>query len=240
MSKINKVGKSTFAVAILSFLLVAVLAFGGTYAYFSAKTTEATGSVTTGHIKISANDATAITSISTGTAIVAPGAEIIESGKKITATVEANINYYARVKFTVNVTLAEGASGHNGVITPANGETPAVLDTTVGKGDNVETDLEILNIVVDTAKWEEVATGVYYLKDFANAATQNQTVEFPVAISIYDWVGSNGCTHYMDAKISVTASIELLQADYLPETVENNATLHAAWDAAVSKAQPQD
>jgi predicted ribosomally synthesized peptide with SipW-like signal peptide len=52
MTKINKLGKSTFVIAILSFVLVAVLAFGGTYAYFSA-TAEAGGTnVTLGTITL--------------------------------------------------------------------------------------------------------------------------------------------------------------------------------------------
>lgn len=47
MTKYKKLTKSAFAIVALSLILVAVLAFGGTYAYFSAKET-ANGTITMG------------------------------------------------------------------------------------------------------------------------------------------------------------------------------------------------
>ncbi len=45
--------KSTFAIIIMGIVMVAMLAFGGTFAYFTAKTSEVKGSFTTGKISIS-------------------------------------------------------------------------------------------------------------------------------------------------------------------------------------------
>ena len=52
MTKYKKVTKSAFAIVALSLILVAVLAFGGTYAYFSAKET-ANGTITMGTLGLS-------------------------------------------------------------------------------------------------------------------------------------------------------------------------------------------
>jgi len=53
--KSKKMTKSTFAVIIMAVLLVAMLAFGGTYAYFTATTTDLTASGSTGKILLANN-----------------------------------------------------------------------------------------------------------------------------------------------------------------------------------------
>ena len=151
MTKINKFGKSTFMIAILSFVLVAVLAFGGTYAYFSAVAGRAAGTVKTGHLSlaIDGNDDSLIDAINDLTVasntIAEPGQLLVgendTTGKTVTATVNTNIDYYIRVKFEVDVTpgkyelndetdkmewKADTSKKHNGVINRDNPLTPDV------------------------------------------------------------------------------------------------------------------
>lgn len=57
MTKYSKITKSSFAIIALSLILVAVLAFGGTYAYFSDKA-EATGTATAGVMGLSLGSTT--------------------------------------------------------------------------------------------------------------------------------------------------------------------------------------
>lgn len=98
MSKINKLGKSTFVIAILSFLLVAVLGFGGTYAYFTSQTTKATGEFTTGKLQLTETSAT--TQLTTVTGIV-PGAPLVEDPITVTADVNVKTIVIAVMKLTI-------------------------------------------------------------------------------------------------------------------------------------------
>ena len=109
MSKINKLGKSTIALTIMSFLLVAVLAFGGTYAYFSTSA-NTKAEVTMGHIHLS--DATMGNSVIMTQAFAVPNQTIIDStsqdgttSKKISATVDSNIAYFIRAIVTAEVEI---------------------------------------------------------------------------------------------------------------------------------------
>ena len=97
MSKINKLGKSTFVIAILSFLLVAVLAFGGTYAYFSDSKT-ATGSFVTGTIKVSDLDATAVFTAHSDE--IVPGSPLINSGVQLVPEVTVKTALIAVIEIT--------------------------------------------------------------------------------------------------------------------------------------------
>ena len=51
--KSKKMTKSTFAIIIMAIAMVAMLAFGGTYAYFTATAQDKTGSIKTSHVKLS-------------------------------------------------------------------------------------------------------------------------------------------------------------------------------------------
>ena len=54
----KKMSKSTFAIIIMAVAMVAMLAFGGTFAYFTATATSKTGTVNTGVITLSTEGAT--------------------------------------------------------------------------------------------------------------------------------------------------------------------------------------
>ena len=57
-TKKRKMSKSTFAIIIMAVVMVAMLAFGGSYAYFTATATSKTGTVDTGVITLSTDGAT--------------------------------------------------------------------------------------------------------------------------------------------------------------------------------------
>ena len=123
MSKINKFGKSSFVVAILSFLLVAVLAFGGTYAYFSASAgaTEA-DPFTVGTLNITLTDGEGEAYTMGAFEIIQPGQYILGSetfdadqNKYVVTDQElsvkfgtTNINAYVRIKISAQLLNGEG------------------------------------------------------------------------------------------------------------------------------------
>jgi len=123
MTKINKLGKSTFVIAILSFILVAVLAFGGTYAYFSASSKADTATVTMGHLKISENAKFDTATFTTGK-IVVPNQKILNSDPSkvnqedgegsgaVTVTVDSNIYYFIRAKIEYSYTIVNSGCTH--------------------------------------------------------------------------------------------------------------------------------
>ncbi len=60
--KSKKMTKSTFAIIIMGIVMVAMLAFGGTFAYFTATTTDkSSGDITTGYISLKAGDTVTMT-----------------------------------------------------------------------------------------------------------------------------------------------------------------------------------
>lgn len=233
MSKINKLGKSTFVIAILSLILVAVLSFGGTYAYFSAKTKDLSGTVTTGTLKLGAVTGTGINNgaWTIQSDEVVPNQQIY-AGDLSVATTGTNIYYYIRVTYTVTVSGVDDHS-HKG------GESC---------GDKTTSNTEILNIAKDSdwveAKSEGEGTGVYYLATGTTptVADSKTAVTYNVNIAVNNWVGKDGCDYWMGATITVTLKFEALQAQYLTSstTPGNNYTvdtLHAAWNTHVGQAK---
>ncbi len=206
MTKINKLGKSTFVIAILSFILVAVLAFGGTYAYFSAVSGRAAGTLKTGHLSLTATGDIIDTingfTVANNT-IVQPGQNLVGTAKAdgtndpdtLTAVVNTNINYYIRVKFDVDITTGEYVNGewkakpdkaHNGVITPDDLLTPKeendeeTNDNDIGEGDNVLDDISILEITLGVTKDQVAETWAEYTIDQgAGKAVQHTGYFYP-------------------------------------------------------------
>ncbi|MBE5741619.1 MAG: hypothetical protein E7351_03750 [Clostridiales bacterium] len=100
--KSKKMTKSTFAIIIMAIAMVAMLAFGGTYAYFTATATaQESGTVTLGTVKLTSSAAT--TFITDVTAM--PGDTILEGG--VTLSVDgstATTGDWVAVKVTVGGT----------------------------------------------------------------------------------------------------------------------------------------
>ena len=192
MSKINKLGKSTFVIAILSFLLVAVLAFGGTYAYFSAKADTTKSTVTMGHLYLT--DPTATLTASVDTAAV-PNQPVLNGAASVTVT--TNIKYYAKVTLTVE----------------------SVKIDTDHDCDDKCTDQDLDLLVIDEDLPEGWVAGdddnVWYLTTASNAGT----IELPATITVNPLVGNGGSQHFMKATISFTITFQAVQAEYIDETM---------------------
>ena len=105
-TKKKKMSKSTFAIIIMAVVMVAMLAFGGTYAYFTATaTTKSTGEFTTGSIKLEANDDAIFV---TGLKDVVPG-DALTTGPLTLTTTSAGTDSYIAIKVTIKATDAKGA-----------------------------------------------------------------------------------------------------------------------------------
>ena len=96
--KSKKMTKSTFAIIIMAIAIVALLAFGGSYAYFTATAKTAVANVTTGKIQLKSNAAATatISDAVTGTPVL--GAVTYQLG-------ETDIDSYVFVKLSVSGTL---------------------------------------------------------------------------------------------------------------------------------------
>lgn len=97
--KSKKITRSTLAVIIMAIAMVALLAFGGTYAYFTAQVnTMGTTSFKTGKVSLKAKEA--LTIVADG-AVVVPGDKIID--KAVTYTNESTVPTYVAVVVTMTV-----------------------------------------------------------------------------------------------------------------------------------------
>lgn len=85
----KKMTKSTFVIIIMAVAMVAMLAFGGTFAYFTATATTESSNFTTGSVKLSAD----ATYTATATEVV-PG-DIIVTGASVTPTTVGTDSYLA-------------------------------------------------------------------------------------------------------------------------------------------------
>ena len=256
MSKINKLGKSTFVIAILSFLLVAVLAFGGTYAYFSAQTS-ATGSITTGHLTINVGENT--TAALTAKSVVAQPNQVIFN-ETVKTEVLSNISYYTRVRFAIEI--SDATTDHN--------DTEGQEDCydrfeenfteifTIKITDGTEDDADVIGGVSGSGlAWEvEDDTAIDYTQEVVfyqlaptvkeDKLDKTTNVEkFTYSIQVEDWVGlahagsADGCTYWMDRTVTVTVFVEVLQADYLgddqvADAFANGAKAAEAWEDALT------
>ena len=94
----KKMTKSTFVIIIMAVAMVAMLAFGGTFAYFTATTTEASDTATTGTVKLGAN--TIATLVDTN---VVSGQQLFGGSSKVQVTSASNVDTYVFITFTVSM-----------------------------------------------------------------------------------------------------------------------------------------
>jgi predicted ribosomally synthesized peptide with SipW-like signal peptide len=103
--KSKKMTKSTFAVIIMAVLLVAMLAFGGTYAYFTAEATQdIKGSVTTATVQLNGGSEVTITVDE----FLLPGATIV-ADNSLQVTNKSNVGTYIFAIVTVTAKDADEA-----------------------------------------------------------------------------------------------------------------------------------
>lgn len=101
----KKMAKSTIAIIVMAVVLVAMLAFGGTYAYFTASTTTKTDTVQTGVVKLEKNTMATLVS-----ADVVSGQELLSAGSKVAVTNASNVDTWIFVTFTATFTKADGVT----------------------------------------------------------------------------------------------------------------------------------
>ncbi len=100
--------------------MVAMLAFGGTFAYFTATTTAQSKEVQTGRVQLGAN------STFTLTTKVVPGQELLVGDEnKVTITSNSNVKTYVFVKFSVDITKATGEGYNTAVLKKVTAEPKA-------------------------------------------------------------------------------------------------------------------
>lgn len=101
MTKYSKIAKSSFAVIVLSLILCAVLAFGGTYAYFTAKETK-NGTITMATLGISP------LTLTTQSNKVVPGQDALTAPVSFTSTATTNVPMIMLAK--VEIQAQQGAT----------------------------------------------------------------------------------------------------------------------------------
>lgn len=258
MTKINKLGKSTFVIAILAFLLVAVLAFGGTYAYFSDAADKVSGSITMGHLEISdvtgdALDDTVKTKIVFDSTVAQPNQVILND--TFSAKVKGNIKYYTRVKLTVLVETKEGHKHAADDAKSCNDYFENAFDAfsyTINDDDKTAWDIGDDNIPELGTDNQPIATtkvsSKYYYKLTPQTATAGGVTEnFKIKIQAKDLLGNwngtaEGCDYWMDATITISLTFEVLQADYLTsgdgnvegEEFDSGSEAEDAWTTALA------
>lgn len=231
MTKINKVGKSTFVIAILSFLLVAVLAFGGTYAYFSAETSPAGGTVTMGNLYVYLTDNSKVldgANVLGEVEIAQPNQEILNTTYTVDMQAkknlskndlkDSNISAFVRVKITAEL----DASIMNADKTAFVGNTG---------GDSHITPATIFAITSNSDNWYyNAADGyTYYVTNKASnessiVAELTDKVSLPVSIIVNKDVGDNHSTFFMGKTGTFAIVVEAIQADFLDDNTSTNKT----------------
>ena len=103
----KKMTKSTFVIIIMAVAMVAMLAFGGTFAYFTATATDRSGSAKTGYVKLSSNDAFAKIVKEN----IMPGDTIL-AANEMTLTVDTTDDEgnYVAVKFVITAVKSDGTT----------------------------------------------------------------------------------------------------------------------------------
>ncbi|MFQ6724381.1 MAG: SipW-dependent-type signal peptide-containing protein [Clostridia bacterium] len=247
MSKINKLGKSTFVIAILSFLLVAVLAFGGTYAYFTASKSINQTSVETGKLAITlTEDKVGDAAVVKASGKVVPNQQIIK--ETVTVSDEnTNIKYYIRATYEISVA---GETNNEECMENLHG----ILHN------DVKSILEIDND--ENKDWMAYNGKLYYI---GTAAGEGATVEntnakvmtpgtdtdaaFVLDVFVKEHVGAGECDFFQGRAITINLKIETIQATYLKDgdhTTQDFATpsvkaVADRWDAILTaeKTAPQ-
>ena len=160
MTKSKKMKKSTFAIVIMSILMVAMLAFGGTYAYFTASATGSSKSVKMGHVIIE-TDGEITSTYNTTDALAVVGDTLFEgnvgyvNGSNVDSIVYATFTFYYSGKIWSDKATA-GEAGIAEAILPTATAGEAVTDGTgyfytVANMPISSSDAELTGYAVDTA-----------------------------------------------------------------------------------------
>ena len=226
--KSKKMTKSTFAVIIMAIAMVAMLAFGGTYAYFTATTTQQSDSVVTGTVKL--NNA-AFTLVSSG--VVVPGMELLEEDNKVVVTDESNVNTYIFVEIElVANTKVSGAYTGAAPTWKYETETAGQKPWTVTKGAGYTAFSKVDSLSTDDKE-------VYVLLTDVEDENYTGEFEFITGIQLNKELKSNSADNaqgtLMDVQITLTVDAFSIQAEGI-EGGTNDAKILAAYEIASARA----
>lgn len=200
MTKYSKITKSTFAIIALSLILVAVLAFGGTYAYFSATTEGKTGAVTTATLTLD-GDFTVATAEQT---FVPNQKESISLG---TLALGGTTLSALRINITVDsVTKADGSTLDSAIVTQAKSQ--ITLDV-LKKGTNQ-------NWLTDNA-------GNYYYAAPVTTATIADIADVSV---VFAKAADDATDNKLQGiKVNYTITVSARQCEYVGDTALSESTV---------------
>ncbi len=159
--KSKKMTKSTFAIIIMAVVMVALLAFGGTYAYFTATANPDTGSVQTGKVALVDSTDTNSKLQKVMTKSVLPGEEVLKAATFALSNQGTTVRSYAFVEIEalVNDTVLYAKTGDS-------------------------TGVKIVSVSVAGSDWQQHAEGVYYyVSDAATDANKLPTLTITVEFS---------------------------------------------------------
>ncbi len=125
--------------------MVAMLAFGGTYAYFTASATDKTGSITTGHVKLSVDgEGSTFTGIANN---VLPGDELFSDDATLTVTTTDTTGNYVAIRFTITAASGLTLSADSIVADSGNGWYPSGTENIYIYGSNETTCVPVTTTV---------------------------------------------------------------------------------------------
>jgi len=182
--KSKKMTKSTFAIIIMAIAMVAMLAFGGTYAYFTATTSAVdSGEVTMGYVKLST---TAVAGFTTAVADRLPGDTVLNGGVTLDPTGTSRLatdGAYLAVRITIGGTAAASASALG-------------FDTALGND------------------WQETSkdSGIYITKEVVKASKTIFATGFTIPASLADtWTGTSSTQGLMGKTITIKVESAAVQ-----------------------------
>lgn len=179
----KKMNKSTIAIIVMAVVMVAMLAFGGTYAYFTATSASRVSKFKVGTVALKSN-----ATFKTVDKNVVPG-DVILDNATISYINESNVNTYIAVVFDVlyegkYFTCTSAASGTGAGRTEATWELrqtarPLNLSAAHIKEAFVDSfDISNANTIIEKDLWEQGGQGTGY--DFRNVYLQGSANDFIV------------------------------------------------------------
>ena len=94
----KKMTKSTFVIIIMAVAMVAMLAFGGTFAYFTATASQESRSVTTGTVQLGANTIATLVADN-----VVSGQQLFDADSKVQVTSKSNVDTWVFITFSATM-----------------------------------------------------------------------------------------------------------------------------------------
>lgn len=199
MTKYSKIKKSSFAILALSLILVAVFAFGGTYAYFNASVT-AEGSLVAGTLTLNEGSAEAV-SLTEDSKIV-PNQKIDLTTTLGAITLEGNTVSALRIALgTVTVTAADGET---------------TLDASK---------VSLVFTQPTTTTWNAgTETGTYYYGKTVDGTTCATLATALTGCKVTIQLAADADNSYQGATIEYSVEIDAAQAEYHAKIDDNDGT----------------